>query len=784
MRKSLLEHPRLSEIELTLNEARYEEAQRLLAELPDGPGADSARVYFATRLLFERGRLDREGVIERLRELLRTSPNFPEAERMLRAAEAGQLEPTPSSGGARTHPADPPSERESLPDPFGAIPRAPPVPHFGRNDASPSYAPPTIQAPPPISQGEPIPSYDTELSPPPAPPAAWPPVPSLELPAVKPPLAVRDPSDPPEPFSTIPSPEPPPPSSSRASQAPVTPAASLVEIADLLDRHRAQDALRLAETAEPSPELSLLKARAFSSVGDIEGTERELAKLLRAPLLDPGLRSATARLLIALDAPDRAREQAEHALRDDPKDPMARVTGAWALVRLDQRGFDDHLVEAAEPLLTSLRLRDTTLSALLPALRAWVAARRGDPARALGLARTALDHDPGQMDALAASALASLKLGLFTDAERALLRLGEHAPAAARRFEAALRDAGFFPKRTAVDPAVSEAAVAALFGDAETALVHGRPELAILGFERACSDRLRALSRRGGTESWRALATAAARLFTELPVLRHFAPYDCSMFSVDRLGAAFDVLYGSSTPGAFGDENGVLLATAYVGEALRQALGGEWRGTPDDPQTAAVQAVGRSIHPYAQVARAVREREPLRAQQPEHLHPGADPFGNTVPLTLAPPAPWDPEPWPALHRVVEIGRLLPYSVIGAFCARQGTPLDGSVSSVAAIDRFVALLAPLKAPPALEAAWTRRAAVLVGAYVGEVLARAVGARWQDGASTNNAGAYRLTLKDGSVTTPIARALDRLSGRRVSPLSDYVARIVAGRASIRP
>ncbi|HEY8944593.1 MAG TPA: hypothetical protein VIM73_10045, partial [Polyangiaceae bacterium] len=347
---------------------------------------------------------------------------------------------------------------------------------------------------------------------------------------------------------------------------------------------------------------------------------------------------------------------------------------------------------------------------------------------------------------------------------------------------ASLRTAGLMPPPSERFSTASEADVAALFGDAETALVHGRPELAILGFERACQDRLRSLSRRGGAEAWPPIAAAAARLFTELPVLRHFAPFDCSLFGIERLSAAFDVLYGASGRTAFGDEGTILLAGAYFGDSLRQAFGGEWHGSPDLPRAASIEAIGMSIRPCEAVARSLRDREPLAFEAPAHLHPGADPLGNTVPLSLVPPSPWDPEPWPALHRVSELGRLLPQSVVGAYCARVASRLDHSVSSVAILDRYVTLLAPPKAPPALEAGWTRRVAVLLGAYLGEVLIRALGARWLEQDRPDGPAAYRIALRDGSQTTPIARALDRLSGRRAGPLSDYVSRIVGGRASL--
>ena len=86
---------RLQEIESKLNAGRFDEAQRLLSTIGNLPNAETASAYFATRLLFQRGRMDQQGVILRLRELLARVPEFPEAARMLAAAEAGVLAPAP-----------------------------------------------------------------------------------------------------------------------------------------------------------------------------------------------------------------------------------------------------------------------------------------------------------------------------------------------------------------------------------------------------------------------------------------------------------------------------------------------------------------------------------------------------------------------------------------------------------------------------------------------------------------------------------------------------------------
>lgn len=776
MSNGRLQNAELAAIEALLNEGRLEEAQHLLATLPEVIGTESERVYFTTRLLFQRGRLGREGVVERLGELLFKDPDFPEAERVLQAVERGEPpgEAHPDQAQAedptykKTMPSSSLTERGSNP-----IPRAPLVPRF----ASPEER--ALQRTPltPSSNLGTLPSEHPPSRPP------LPLVPSLELPAQRGgsirPAAERAGAL----YSTIPSPElrpGPEKGSSRSSELQPT----LIDIANALDRGRPSDALALVELAQPSPELSLLKARSLARLGDTERSELELAKLLRAPLLEPALRSAVARLLIELGFPDRALEQARRALSEDPKNPAARVTCAWALLRAGQRGLEPRQAREVEPLLSSVRVHDPAIAGLLPALRAWVSLQRGDATRALSLAQNALAHDPKQPDALAALAMAAAKLGLSGEAERAIQTLNQVAPTQARALRTAMHNSDLAERRTDPVATASEASVADLFGHAETALVHGRSEVSILGFEKACGDRLRSLSRRGGGEAWPPLAAAAARLFTELPVLRHFAPYDCSIFSIDRLAAAFDVLYGTSDKPWIGDEASLLLIGAYYGESLRQAFGGEWQGSPDTPRLASVEAMGMSVRPCERVEESLRTRQPLSFDTPARLHPGADPFGNSVPLSLVPPAPWDPEAWPPLHRVSEIGRLLPESIVGLYSARTAGRLDHSVSGLTAIDRYVNLLAPSKAPPALDAGWALRVAVLLGAYIGEVLIRAVGARWVDTDRQDGPGAYRIELRDGSQTTPIARALDRLSGRRVGPLSDYVSRVLGGRATMIP
>ena len=127
-----LDHPRLLEIEERLDRAEIDAAQRLLAELGDLQVHRTAITYFATRLLYQRGRLDSAGVVERLRELMLAEPEFPQASAMLSAAERGTLRPDregflratmspleqPMSGAPSSPPAiwsEPPKKESSAP---------------------------------------------------------------------------------------------------------------------------------------------------------------------------------------------------------------------------------------------------------------------------------------------------------------------------------------------------------------------------------------------------------------------------------------------------------------------------------------------------------------------------------------------------------------------------------------------------------------------------------------------------------------------------------------------
>jgi tetratricopeptide (TPR) repeat protein len=863
-----LSEPRLAEIESKLNAGRFDEAQRLLSTIFDLPNAEIASAYFATRLLFQRGRLDRAAVVERLRELLARIDEFPEAQRMLAAAEAGVLEPSPEIFRQVTGAPSPSSSPKNGPGPalLGTrqlsrqdIPRAPPVPRFTPRTGTPSYVPMTSL--PPAVEG--IPSEER----------LFPRIPSLEIPAVSaagfglpnleapaptaaaafvPPMATLEleledfnvPRPPPQakPVEPVPA-APTAPAPARAEPAPVTrptpavvstrparpapqltPASqtlstlpppsevviddvalaarraaaterpdapneattsgpSLFEIAAALDAGHPKRALELSERAAPElgPELTLLTARALVSLGEKEKAFAHLERLLRAVLIEPLVRSSSARLLIELGRPEQALIQARRAAADDPTDPVSRATLAWALVRVARRTGNPLLGEEVENLLSTNRLREGAIASLLLGLRAAAAAEFGDATRAVSLAQTALQHDPRQVDALAAIAVASARLGLRSDAEHAQARLEELNPEEAAANVRALLRHGLQIRTSSPPEPITLAESASVWGEAETALRIGQKDPSVRALLRGCTELAQKLNRRTDEETWPRLARSAARLLTELPVLRHFSPFDCSVFSVDRLEAALALLFDQPTESA--NEPLELVLGAYVGECYRQAFGAEWQGAPALPLAARIDGVGISMRPCERVRARLREGKPLAVDAPRKLHPGADPMGNSVPLSLRPPAPWDPKPWPLADEFLRLGRLLPVSVVGYYCSRTlGLPLDRTVSGTVALDRYLALLAPPKAPPDPDGAWLFRVGVLLGAYIGEVLVEAVAARWEISEPPNSPDSYRLVLPHGAVATPVNRVLERLAGRRPSPLSEYVTRLASGRPSI--
>jgi hypothetical protein len=314
-----------------------------------------------------------------------------------------------------------------------------------------------------------------------------------------------------------------------------------------------------------------------------------------------------------------------------------------------------------------------------------------------------------------------------------------------------------------------------LWDPAELELLDGKKSLVIERFERAADRSVQGVGGEGALEELPMLATLAAGFLTMAPVFRHFAPFDLSLFSMARVDAALDVVYGRTPrPDVASDvSQALLLLGAYQGECLRQAYGGEWRGQVALSDETAVDAVGKSWEPFKLLRRRLERGTQARFSEPGAVHPGAEPFGQRMAIPLAPPAPWDPDSWPKLSLIPRLGRAISDSIVARFCANFGEgPLDRSLASLGVLEGYVGLIAPSKAPRAHDAPWVRRASVLIGAYVGEVVCQVAGAHWAsiDGLPTGPES-YTLRLKGGGKATPILIVYERLQGKRMQSLRDY-------------
>src|SRR5262245_65925165 len=87
-----LDQPELLHVERLLDARDLAEAQRCLYELGSSPKVADGVAYLTRRLLHLRGRLDGRAVADRLRDLIRKVGHFPEASRLLDAAERGDLD--------------------------------------------------------------------------------------------------------------------------------------------------------------------------------------------------------------------------------------------------------------------------------------------------------------------------------------------------------------------------------------------------------------------------------------------------------------------------------------------------------------------------------------------------------------------------------------------------------------------------------------------------------------------------------------------------------------------
>jgi len=558
--------------------------------------------------------------------------------------------------------------------------------------------------------------------------------------------------------------------------------------------------------AESSPELSLLEVRALVGLGRKAAARRTIDRLCRAPLLDPDVRAAVARLLIDLGDLDRAETQVRRAFADDPDSEIVRLSLAWAVARNAAWQPNERAAAELSELLGRVKVEASSLPALAQALLA-LALLPSSPEAARKAIDAALARDEMSVDAIAIATVVASRQGRKAEAKRLFQRLTnidhhasdelaavlhldgaakmppppavptELAPVAASSRTRADRTAPSSPIAMAGSSPVSDKSP---WDEKEVRLARGDARAALFEFEQGLSRRLEGGSGNGsGRAGHDELARAAqitARYLTEAVVSRHFAPYDFSVFSIARLDVALGLLYrGGVGPRTELRTRALLGLGAYSGECLRQAFAGEWTGGTADLLRMHVEGQGLSFSPFRDVHARMQTGEPLEVGDIPVPHPGAEPLGQRVLLSIPPPAPWDPAPWPDVSSLPELGLRLRESPVGLYCAGVELPLDLSFASLRSLDRYVTLLAPPLAPSDPEAPWIRRAAVLVGAYIGEVLRATRGGHWEPLHGEPRADAYRVLLPGGIQAYPIAAAFERLSGRRLEQPSDYARRI---------
>jgi hypothetical protein len=171
---------------------------------------------------------------------------------------------------------------------------------------------------------------------------------------------------------------------------------------------------------------------------------------------------------------------------------------------------------------------------------------------------------------------------------------------------------------------------------------------------------------------------------------------------------------------------------------------------------------GESFQPWRAVHLALTEGRPVRVSA-GGTKPGLRTTDARRPVD--PPSAWAPEAWPPFALFQLIGRVVPGSVLGTWAARiVQVPLDRSIASLGAVDQYLALLGTSAAVAEASGGWARRAAVLTGSYVGEVLCLNGGARWSENIDAPFGPLrFELVTPDGGAAYPVLWSLERLRGQ---------------------
>ena len=794
MATSPLEHDELRHIEKRLDEGNTAEAAQLLARFANSRDHEIAISFLATRLLFQRGRIDSDGAADRLNALLERAGPFPEAEDWLAELE-GRTEPSAvpkdalesapreadRDGEEKTSPSHPP------PSHAPSVPRAPVSAHPYLDDLATDEDDEEVTPAEAIASGrlaqerkdaleraaerEAAERTQEPVFPPPrsGDSSVPPPLPSASSPGLLSALAA-DPAA----SSTQ---RPPRPSIERASHKPFDSMRAKEQLAAHAGRYRASSypdelvaptppRLSRPEVAPPAGNAAQVRQAILEAWERVLGGRLEEAQALipEEPTpegLDAETRVALARVLLELGHAERAAREATTALDEAPDLPEARLMFIWSAVRHARQRDDAWSLERAELLLKESNLGPPPEGGLVLALTACVEARIGTPAVALRLAQRALRANAESTDGLAALAEAAALCGEEPRAEAALERLYTLSAAAAEQITPRLRRLGVGEQ----GPTSS----ASVWMPLEHTRSSGARDVALEGLEALARDKLPELQLES-PERREAAGRTISHFLTLAPIFRHFGCYDLSLPSLDRRAAALGLLYGAGPrPLDVNGSSATLwrVAGVYLGETLRRVAGGRWRGN-DPLETAILEVFDQDVMPFQIVRhRIAHGRHATLASSLQNVLATltrSQTAGKNASWDgareVAPPLPWERD-WPTLEDLPRLGRALGHSVVAVYCAGQGvSALDRTSKTLPALDRYLELVAPPSAPLPVESNWTRWLAGFLGGYFGEVLCKEFGGVWVRGDGQGlDAAAIQVA---GRRIAPVALLLETLTG----------------------
>ncbi|MEO8177359.1 MAG: hypothetical protein ABI895_00875 [Deltaproteobacteria bacterium] len=789
MATSPLEHDELRHIERSLDAGNTAEAAQLLARFANSRDHEVAITFLATRLLFQRGRIDTDGAADRINALLERTGPFPEAEAWLDELD-GRTEPSALPQAAlaaakdteeKTSPSNPPpSHAPSVPrEPMVPTPRPGPHPFLDEigtdEDDEVTPAEPVAErravlarraageraAVDELAAAGPVEAEPVEVEP-------------EQSPVLPPPRNPDSSEPPPRPEGSGSLPEMAAEVAAASSRHPRTshkPFDSMLakeQLSARAGRYRASsypDELRdvVPRTSRP------VVVPGAGNAGEVRGAileawERVLGGRLdeaRALIpeeptpdeLDAETRVALARVLLEVGQAERAAAEATTALEEAPDLAEARLMFIWCAVRHARQRDDAWCLERAERLLKEANLGPPPEGGLVLALTACVEARIGTPAVALRLAQRALRANAESTDGLAALAEAAALCGEEPRAEAALERLFTLSAPMAEQITPRLRRLGVGEQ----GPTSS----ASVWLPLEHTLSSGARDIALEGLEALARDRLPELEL-SRSEAREAAGHSVSHFLALAPIFRHFGSYDLSLPSLERLDAALGLLYGAGPrPLDVNGSSATLwrVAGVYLGETLRRASGGCWRGN-DPLENAVLEVCGQDVQPFQIVRhRLAHGRHATLASSLEGVFQSISRSSSSGKLAswegareVCPPLPWDRD-WPTLEDLPRLGRALGHSVVAVYCAGHGaSALDRTSKTLPALDRYIELVAPAHAPLPAHSPWARWLSGFLGGYLGEVLCKEFGGVWVRGDG------------QGQQTAAI-----QVAGRRIAPVA---------------